>query len=90
VAHQKSFGKDLNWPTYRRVGLKSAAYKILAGQDGAVLGAHILSDNATGLISLFTLAMRNQITVDKLYRQCIMTPYPSRESDIIYMLKPLL
>lgn len=34
--------------------------------------------------------MVNRIAVDDLYRQSVMTPYPSRESDIIYMLKPLL
>lgn len=34
--------------------------------------------------------MINDITVDTLYRQSIMSPYPTRESDLIYMLKPLL
>ncbi len=90
VAYDKSFSKELGWPTYRRVGLKSAAYKILAGKNGQILGAHILSDNATGLINVFALAMRNNIGVHKLHEQSIMSPYPSRESDIIYMLKPLV
>ena len=90
VVYKKSFGKSLNWPTYRRIGMKSAAYKLLAGEDGRLLGAHVLSDNGTGLINAFTLAMVNRISVDDLYRQSIMTPYPSRESDIIYMLKPLI
>ncbi len=90
VAYKKSFASQLGWPTYRRVGLKSAAYKILAAEDGQVLGAHLLSDNATGLINTFALAMRNRITVSDLRRQSVMTPYPSRESDIIYMLGPLL
>jgi glutathione reductase (NADPH) len=90
IAYKKSFAKNLRWPTYRRVGLPSAAYKVLAGEDGLVLGAHILSDNATGLINAFALAMRNGIRAKDLYRQSIMTPYPSRESDIIYMLKPLV
>ena len=90
VVYKKSFGKDLTWPTYRRIGMKSAAYKLLAGKDGRLLGAHVLSDNATGLINTFTLAMVNRISVDDLYRQSTMTPYPSRESDIIYMLKPLI
>jgi glutathione reductase (NADPH) len=90
VAYRKSFGKDLTWPTYKRVGLKSAAYKLLADEDGKLLGAHVLSDNSTGLISTCTLAMVNRISVDDLYRQSTMTPYPSRESDIIYMLKPLI
>jgi glutathione reductase (NADPH) len=30
------------------------------------------------------------LTVDQLHRRSIMTPYPSRESDLIYMLAPLL
>ena len=90
VAFKKSFNKNLTWPTYKRVGMKSAAYKVLAGDDGNILGAHILSDDTTGLANVFMLAMSNHITVEKLYRQSIMTPYPSRESDIIYMLKPLI
>ena len=90
VTYRKSFDKNLTWPTYRRVGMKSAAYKLLSGEDRLLLGAHVLSDNATGLINTCTLAMRNHIAVDELYRQSTMTPYPSRESDIIYMLKPLI
>jgi glutathione reductase (NADPH) len=90
VAYRKSFAKNLTWPTYRRVGMTSAAYKLLAGEDGQLLGAHVLSDNATGLIAICSLAMRNRIAVDDFYRQSVMTPYPSRESDIIYMLKPLI
>jgi len=89
VEYQKSFGKNLRWPTYKRVGLAHAAYKILAGPDGRILGAHILSDNASGLINTLKTAMLNGITTDALYRQSIMTPYPTRESDIIYMLDPL-
>jgi len=90
VVYKKSAGKNLTWPTYRRVGMKSAAYKVLADEKGTLLGAHVLSDNATGLINTCTLAMVNRIPVEALYRQSIMTPYPSRESDIIYMLKPLI
>jgi glutathione reductase (NADPH) len=89
VAYEKSSGDHIEWPTYRRVGMTQAAYKLLAGKDGKILGAHILSDNAAGLINVFTLAMVNGISAETLYRQSVMTPYPSRESDIIYMLKPL-
>ena len=90
AVYRRSFAKHLSWPTYRRLGLRSAAYKILAGADGCILGAHILSDSATGLIAFFTLAMNNRIPVDRLHRQSVMTPYPSRESDVLYMLEPLL
>jgi len=90
IAYRKSFDKNLTWPSYTRIGLKHAAYKILAGTDGKILGAHILSDNAAGLINIFKLAMINDIAADKLYWQNIMTPYPTRESDLIYMLEPFL
>ncbi len=90
IPYRKSYAAKVQWPTYRRVGMKHAAYKLLAGEDGKLLGAHILSDNASGLIHVLKLAMINDITVDELHRQSIMSPYPSRESDLIYMLKPLL
>ncbi len=86
----KSFDKDLDWPTYRRVGLKHGAYKILADDDGKILGAHILSDNAAGLINTFKQAMLDGATVSDLHKANIMSPYPSRVSDILYMLEPLL
>ena len=90
ISYRKSFGQHLTWPTYRRIGMTSAAYKILAGEDGTLLGAHILSDNATGIINTVRIAMLNQIPVETLYRQSMMSPYPSRESDMLYMLKPLI
>lgn len=90
LAYDKSVASELGWPTYRRLGLRSAAYKVLVDPRGQLLGAHILSDNATGLINAFALAMKNHISVNDLYDQSVMSPYPSRESDIIYMLKPLL
>ncbi|MFZ3044528.1 MAG: NAD(P)/FAD-dependent oxidoreductase [Desulfatirhabdiaceae bacterium] len=90
LSYRKSFGKNLNWPTYQRVGMKHAAYKILVGADNHILGAHILSDNASGLINTLKQAMINGTSVEELYWQNIMSPYPTRESDLIYMLKPFL
>jgi glutathione reductase (NADPH) len=88
--YRKSFAKNLSWPTYQRVGLKHAAYKILTDANNQILGAHILSDSASGMINTIKQAMLNETTVDKLYRQSIVSPYPTRESDLSYMLKPLL
>ena len=88
--YRKSFGKKVRWPTYQRVGLEHAAYKILAGDDGRILGAHFLSDNAAGMVNAVRLAMLNGLTASDLYEQSIVGPYPTRESDLIYMLKPLL
>lgn len=90
TTYSKSFDKDLSWPTYRRIGMKHAAYKILMDNDSRILGAHILSDNTTGLINTFKQAMLDGKTVAELHRDNIMSPYPSRESDIIYMLNSLL
>ncbi len=88
--YYKSFGKNLGWPTYRRVGMKHAAYKILVGEDSRILGAHFLSDNASGLVNLFRLAMIHGIKVEDLHEQSLVSPYPSRESDVVYMLAPFV
>jgi glutathione reductase (NADPH) len=87
IAYEKRFANNLTWPTYRRIGLTHAAYKILTTPEGRILGAHFLSDNASGLVNALRLAMINNITIDQLHRQSIMSPYPTRESDLIYMLK---
>ena len=88
--YQKSFAKNLSWPTYKRVGLKDAAYKILTNTKNQILGAHILSDHAAGMINTIKQAMLLETTVEELYQQTIVSPYPTRESDLGYMLKPLL
>jgi glutathione reductase (NADPH) len=88
--YQKSFAKNLSWPTYKRVGLKDAAYKILTNMKNQILGAHILSDHAAGMINTIKQAMLLETTVEELYQQTIVSPYPTRESDLGYMLKPLL
>ena len=88
--YRKSFAKNLSWPTYKRVGLKDAAYKILIDANDQILGAHIISDHAAGMINTIKQAMINETPVDELYLQTIVSPYPTRESDLSYMLKPLL
>jgi glutathione reductase (NADPH) len=90
IPYGKSFAKNLTWPTYSRIGMVHAAYKILVGADKNILGAHVISDNASGLINTFKHAMINGIRADRLYRQNIMSPYPTRESDLIYMLGPFV
>ena len=90
IRYWKSMDTNLGWPTYLRIGLGHAAYKILVDEHDLILGAHILSDNATGLINTFRLAMLNGIDIRKLHHDAIMSPYPSRESDVLYMLAPLV
>lgn len=86
----KNMDTELSWPTYRRVGLRRAAFKILVDENDHILGAHILSDNATGIINTFRMAMLHGIDIRRLYEDAVMSPYPSRESDITYMLSPLV
>lgn len=90
IKYWKSYDTQVSFPTYRRVGMKYAAYKILVDGNDHILGAHILSDSATGLINTFKQAMIDNVPIAKLRDDNIMAPYPSRESDIIYMLDPLL
>jgi glutathione reductase (NADPH) len=89
VPYKRSFGRQLAWPTYRRIGMTHAAFKLLTDEAGLFLGAHMLADNAAGIINTIRLAMVNRIPSHTLYRQSMVSPYPSRESDMLYMLKPL-
>ncbi len=89
-SYWKSYDTRLTWPTYQRVGLKYAAYKILVDEQDHIIGAHFLSDNTTGLLNTFKQAMLDKTPLAELHRNSIMSPYPSRESDIISMLSPLL
>ncbi|MBT8334395.1 MAG: NAD(P)/FAD-dependent oxidoreductase, partial [Deltaproteobacteria bacterium] len=89
VKYWKSFDRQISWPTYKRIGMKYAAYKILTDDQGKILGAHILSDNAAGMINTFKQAMLDDKSVEDIYQDNVMSPYPSRESDVIYMLDSL-
>ena len=90
IRYWKSTDTKLGWPTYQRIGLRYAAYKVLVDENDLILGAHILSDNSTGLINTFRMAMLNGTDVRNLRQEAIMSPYPSRESDMLYMLDPLV
>jgi glutathione reductase (NADPH) len=90
IRYWKSYDHHLSWPTYLRVGLKHAAFKILVDEHDHILGAHFLSDNTTGLLNTFKQAMIDKTPIAELHKNSIMSPYPSRESDIVYMLSPLI
>jgi glutathione reductase (NADPH) len=90
IKYWKSYDSNLGWPTYRRLGMKHAAYKILVDENDHIIGAHFLSDNATGMLNTFKQAMIDKTPIGKLRDDNVMAPYPSRESDILYMLNPLL
>jgi glutathione reductase (NADPH) len=75
---------------YEAWWVKYAAHKILTDANNLVLGTHILTDQASGVINTIKQAMLNETTVGELYQQTIVCPYPTRESDLSYILKPLL
>ncbi|MCA1785718.1 MAG: FAD-dependent oxidoreductase, partial [Desulfobacteraceae bacterium] len=90
IRYSRAMATNLSWPTYRRTGMKHAAYKVLVDHNNRIAGAHIISDNAAGLINIFKQAMIHNQDAGQLYWEHVMTPYPTRESDITYMLKPFL
>lgn len=90
IRYWKSHDTGLGWPTYRRIGMEHAAYKILVDENDCILGAHFLADNTTGLVNAFKQAMIDKTPISRLRDDHIMAPYPSRESDILYMLDPLI
>jgi glutathione reductase (NADPH) len=90
IRYSRAMATNLSWPTYRRTGMKHAAYKVLVDHNNRIAGAHIISDNAAGLINIFKQAMIHHQDAGQLYWEHVMTPYPTRESDITYMLKPFV
>ncbi len=90
IKYWKSHDTGLGWPTYRRIGMAHAAYKILVDENDCILGAHFLADNTTGMVNVFKQAMIDKTPISKIRDDHIMAPYPSRESDILYMLNPLI
>ncbi|MDV6377469.1 NAD(P)/FAD-dependent oxidoreductase [Sporosarcina sp. GW1-11] len=61
-----------------------AAFKVIIDQeDGVVLGAHLLGEDAENLINHFALAIRFQIPVEDLKKMPF--AYPTAASDISYM-----
>ena len=53
--------------------------KILS-QNGKIIGAHIISNEASSLIQQITVAMQNGVTVDKLKEVCF--PHPTYSEGI--------
>lgn len=79
-------GDMSDWFTYRRVGARAAAYKIVVDRDrDVVVGAHLLGSGADELINLFALAIRCEIAVGDL--KDTLFAYPTHASDAAHMLR---
>lgn len=74
-----------SWYNSRRRGIRSGYYKILIDEgNGMVVGAHIFAENAEETINIFSLAIREKISVERLIS--VPYAYPSDTNDIRYML----
>lgn len=73
------------WYPARRVMEDTAGFRVLIeeGTNG-LLGAHIIGPNAEEAINLFSLAIRLDVSADKL-RQ-VVPAYPSQGANLQYML----
>ena len=81
VQHEVTSG----WYSSRRIRESVSAHKVLV-EEGSdrILGAHLLGYGAEETINLFALAMRSSMTAGALKNTAF--AYPSRTSDIVYML----
>ena len=78
-------GDMAGWYSYRRIGEKYAAYKVIVHKtEDRVLGAHILGPGAEELINLFAVAIRYRLPVSQL--RDMVFGYPTYTSDISSML----
>ncbi len=75
-----------NWYSSRRIGEKYSGFKVLVeeGENGRIVGAHILGQNAEEVINIFAIAIQLGISADKL-KEAIFS-YPTNTSNISYML----
>jgi glutathione reductase (NADPH) len=81
---RKNHAEIGGWYSSRRVGEKTAAFKVLVEEGSErILGAHLLGPAAEETINLFALAMRRAITASDL-KQALFA-YPTHASDVQYM-----
>ena len=74
-----------SWYTYRRTNERIASVKILVDKnEGTILGAHALSNEADELINQFALAMQFRLKTEDIKKTSF--GYPSTASDMVYMI----
>jgi glutathione reductase (NADPH) len=87
IDFKTNYVKDTsNWYSSRRIGEKYSGFKVLVeeGENGHILGAHILGQNAEEVINIFAISIQLGISADKL-KEAIFS-YPTSTSNISYML----
>jgi glutathione reductase (NADPH) len=77
-------GSMSTWPSSRRIGQKTAFYKIIIAEESdLILGAHLLGHNAGEAINIFTMAIKFGLSVQDL--KSVLWAYPTNVSDLKYM-----
>lgn len=72
------------WYTNRRTRTPVGAFKTIVGENGRLVGAHLLGDRADETINLLALAIRLELPLAEL-RHAIYA-YPSSGSDLPFMI----
>ena len=72
------------WPSSRRIGQRHGFYKVLIGEDGAILGAHLFGHNAGEAVNIFAMAIKFGLSNLDLKR--VLWAYPTNSSDLKYMI----
>ena len=79
-----SFTDTSGWFSQKRLGETHAGAKIITGEDGRILGAHMFGPDYAELINVFSLAIKLGLTVDQI--KAMPAAYPTGASDIGSML----
>ncbi len=85
LAFRTNWQETSGWFHTRRVGETASGFKVLI-EEGTrrILGAHLLGPQATEVINLFAVAIRQRIPADELKQ--VIFAYPTSGSDIRFML----
>lgn len=83
ISFQIRRGEMTGWANQRRLGAQFGQFKLLVGEDGLILGAHILDHGAGDMINLISLAIKNKLPAKSLKE--MMWAYPTLSSDVKYM-----
>lgn len=85
IQYKVKYHKTPEWYSSKRTGERHSASKILIDEKtDTILGAHLLGDHYEEVINLFAMAIRFGIKTKELKK--MIYGYPSRSSDIVYML----
>ncbi len=80
-----NYADTSDWYSSRRIGEKCSGYKVLIEEDShRICGAHLLGAGSEEVINIFAAAIRLGLAATQLKE--IIFAYPTRGSDVAYML----